>query len=189
MSPDGELAAVEAQVRGDSRRRRRRCRPSSGSAPTSSRRRSAGTDLSVFVTGETAENVDYRRRCRPLAAARLRLRARLELRAAHDRVPLARRAGEGDRAQPALGRRGLRPARARLPEGRRQRAASASRRSTSIEAWLPLFLFSVLFGLSMDYHVFLLSRIRERYTQTGDTSEAVAFGVAHDRARSSPARR
>ena len=47
----------------------------------------------------------------------------------------------------------------------------------SIEAWLPLFLFSVLFGLSMDYHVFLLSRIRERYTQTGDTSEAVAFGV------------
>ena len=52
----------------------------------------------------------------------------------------------------------------------------------AIEAWLPLFLFSVLFGLSMDYHVFLLSRIRERYTQTGDTSEAVAFGVAHDRA-------
>ena len=47
----------------------------------------------------------------------------------------------------------------------------------AIEAWLPLFLFSVLFGLSMDYHVFLLSRIRERYTQTGDTSEAVAFGV------------
>ena len=32
-----------------------------------------------------------------------------------------------------------------------------------IEAWVPLFLFSVLFGLSMDYQVFLLSRIRERY--------------------------
>ena len=47
----------------------------------------------------------------------------------------------------------------------------------AIEAWLPLFLFSVLFGLSMDYHVFLLSRIRERFTQTGDSSEAVAFGV------------
>ena len=46
-----------------------------------------------------------------------------------------------------------------------------------IEAWVPLFLFAVLFGLSMDYHVFLLSRIRERYTQTGDSSEAVAFGV------------
>ena len=35
-----------------------------------------------------------------------------------------------------------------------------------IEAWVPLFLFAVLFGLSMDYQVFLLSRIRERYTQT-----------------------
>ena len=33
----------------------------------------------------------------------------------------------------------------------------------TVEAWIPLFLFSVLFGLSMDYHVFLLSRIRERY--------------------------
>jgi RND superfamily putative drug exporter len=47
----------------------------------------------------------------------------------------------------------------------------------AIEAWLPLFLFSVLFGLSMDYQVFLLSRIRERFTQTGDSSEAVSFGI------------
>jgi RND superfamily putative drug exporter len=35
----------------------------------------------------------------------------------------------------------------------------------------------VLFGLSMDYQVFLLSRIRERYGQTGDTTDAVSFGV------------
>ena len=48
----------------------------------------------------------------------------------------------------------------------------------TIEAWVPLFLFSVLFGLSMDYQVFLLSRIRERYDETGDTAEAVTFGVA-----------
>jgi len=47
----------------------------------------------------------------------------------------------------------------------------------TIEAWVPLFLFAVLFGLSMDYQVFLLSRIRERYTQTGDTRDAVAFGI------------
>jgi putative drug exporter of the RND superfamily len=46
-----------------------------------------------------------------------------------------------------------------------------------IEAWVPVFLFSVLFGLSMDYQVFLLSRIRERYTSTGDTTEAIVFGV------------
>jgi RND superfamily putative drug exporter len=48
----------------------------------------------------------------------------------------------------------------------------------TIEAWVPLFLFSVLFGLSMDYQVFLLSRIRERYDETGDTTNAVTFGVA-----------
>ena len=46
-----------------------------------------------------------------------------------------------------------------------------------IEAWLPLFLFSVLFGLSMDYHVFLLSRIRERYVQTLDNAGSVAYGL------------
>jgi uncharacterized membrane protein YdfJ with MMPL/SSD domain len=46
-----------------------------------------------------------------------------------------------------------------------------------IEPWVPLFLFSVLFGLSMDYHVFLLSRIRERFLMTRDTNDAVAYGV------------
>jgi RND superfamily putative drug exporter len=50
-------------------------------------------------------------------------------------------------------------------------------RVDKVEAWLPLFLFSILFGLSMDYHVFLLSRIRERFDQTGDNSQAVAFGL------------
>jgi len=48
-----------------------------------------------------------------------------------------------------------------------------------IEAWLPLFLFSVLFGLSMDYNVFLLSRIRERFLQTHDNAGSVAFGLSH----------
>jgi uncharacterized membrane protein YdfJ with MMPL/SSD domain len=46
-----------------------------------------------------------------------------------------------------------------------------------IEPWLPLFLFSILFGLSMDYHVFLLSRIKERFDQTGDNQASVAFGL------------
>jgi RND superfamily putative drug exporter len=47
-----------------------------------------------------------------------------------------------------------------------------------IDAWVPLFLFSVLFGLSMDYQVFLMSRIKERYDQTGSTRDAVVGGVA-----------
>jgi putative drug exporter of the RND superfamily len=49
--------------------------------------------------------------------------------------------------------------------------------SDTIEAWVPLFLFSVLFGLSMDYQVFLLSRIKERYDETRDTTSAVRWGV------------
>jgi RND superfamily putative drug exporter len=48
----------------------------------------------------------------------------------------------------------------------------------TIEAWVPLFLFSVLFGLSMDYQVFLLSRIREHFDEVKDTAEAVRWGVA-----------
>ena len=46
-----------------------------------------------------------------------------------------------------------------------------------IDAWIPLFLFTIVFGLSMDYHVFMLSRIRERYDQTGDNTAAVAEGL------------
>ncbi len=46
-----------------------------------------------------------------------------------------------------------------------------------IEAWIPLFMFATLFGLSMDYHVFLLTRIREHFDHTGNNAESVAFGV------------
>ena len=46
-----------------------------------------------------------------------------------------------------------------------------------LQAWLPIMMFAILFGLSMDYQVFLISRIRERYLQTGDNDEAVAHGV------------
>jgi RND superfamily putative drug exporter len=47
-----------------------------------------------------------------------------------------------------------------------------------VEAWAPMFLFAVVFGLSMDYEVFLLSRIREEYDRTHDNATAVANGVA-----------
>ena len=47
-----------------------------------------------------------------------------------------------------------------------------------VDAWVPLFLFSVLFGLSMDYQVFLMSRIKERYDQGATTRDAVASGIA-----------
>jgi putative drug exporter of the RND superfamily len=47
-----------------------------------------------------------------------------------------------------------------------------------IEAWVPMMLFTILFGLSMDYEIFLLSRIREEYVKTKDNKIAVANGLA-----------
>jgi putative drug exporter of the RND superfamily len=47
----------------------------------------------------------------------------------------------------------------------------------TIESWVPIFLFCVLFGLSMDYHVFLISRIREHYDVTHRNRESVAVGL------------
>jgi len=52
-------------------------------------------------------------------------------------------------------------------------------REGPIESWVPIMLFAILFGLSMDYEVFLLSRIREEYLATGDNASAVANGLAH----------
>jgi RND superfamily putative drug exporter len=51
-------------------------------------------------------------------------------------------------------------------------------KADTVEAWVPLFLFAVLFGLSMDYQVFLLSRIKEIYDRTGDTKRAISSGVS-----------
>ena len=47
-----------------------------------------------------------------------------------------------------------------------------------IEAWAPMMLFAIVFGLSMDYEVFLLTRVREEYDRTGDNARAVADGLA-----------
>jgi len=51
-------------------------------------------------------------------------------------------------------------------------------RQGPIEAWEPMMLFAIVFGLSMDYEVFLLSRIREEYDRSGNNGEAVADGLA-----------
>jgi RND superfamily putative drug exporter len=47
-----------------------------------------------------------------------------------------------------------------------------------VEAWAPMMLFAIVFGLSMDYEVFLLSRMREEFVRTGDNHIAVADGLA-----------
>ena len=46
-----------------------------------------------------------------------------------------------------------------------------------IEFFLPLFLFSIIFGLSQDYHIFVLSRIKESYERSGNNEESVSIGI------------
>jgi RND superfamily putative drug exporter len=46
-----------------------------------------------------------------------------------------------------------------------------------IEGWIPIFLFAMIFGLSMDYEVFLVSRMREAWDETHDNARAVAIGL------------
>jgi RND superfamily putative drug exporter len=51
--------------------------------------------------------------------------------------------------------------------------------TSQIEAWIPIFLFAMLFGLSMDYEVFLLTRMREEWDKRRDNERAVASGLEH----------
>ena len=176
VSPDGRAAIVESLVGGDSRDERalqavERLRAQDVPAAF------AGADARVYVTGETAEVIDYRELAShwlpivfvfvlslsfllllvafrsivvPAVAIALNL---LSIGAAYGLLVLVFQKGVGNEL---LG----------------------FDQVDVIAAWLPLFLFSVLFGLSMDYHVFLLSRIRERHAQGAPTGEAVAWAVS-----------
>jgi uncharacterized membrane protein YdfJ with MMPL/SSD domain len=173
--PKHRLAVVEALVVGDSRDQRaidavERLRDEV--VP----RAFAGVEADVLVTGETAEIIDYfamidrwlpivfafvlglsfilltiafRSLVVPLKAILLNL---LSVGAAYGLIVLVFQKGIGNEL-------------------------FGFQQVDTVEAWLPLFLFSVLFGLSMDYHVFLLSRIRERYNRTRDNSSAVLHAV------------
>jgi RND superfamily putative drug exporter len=176
IAPGGDLAAIGVEVGGDKTGRRalaavRRLR--SVEIP----RAFQGTDAQVLVGGDTADNVDFIDamnswlpivfvfvlglsfvlltivfRSIVIAATSIALNL-LSVGAAYGLVILVFRHGIGS---------GL----------------LGFQRVDAIEAWVPLFLFSVLFGLSMDYQVFLLSRIKERYDQSGSTTDAVVHGVS-----------
>jgi RND superfamily putative drug exporter len=51
-------------------------------------------------------------------------------------------------------------------------------KTVPIVSFIPMFLFAILFGLSMDYEVFLLSRVREQYLRTGDNGTAIVRGIS-----------
>ena len=58
------------------------------------------------------------------------------------------------------------------------RSALGVPEAVAIEAWVPMMMFAILFGLSMDYEVFLLSRVREAWMHEGDPHRSVAMGLA-----------
>jgi putative drug exporter of the RND superfamily len=62
-------------------------------------------------------------------------------------------------------------------DGRGSQAIWGLPATGAITAWIPLFVFAFLYGLSMDYEVFLLTRMREEYDRTGSTDEAVVVGI------------
>ncbi|HSE07869.1 MAG TPA: MMPL family transporter [Nocardioidaceae bacterium] len=174
-NPDGDLGLVEISLSGDS----------SGLAAQNAIERLrgeyvpdafAGVDADVYVTGITALNLDYaelidtwlpiviafvlglsfllllmvfRSIVLPIKAVLLNL---LSVGAAYGLMVLVFQEGIGAEL---LGLQQI----------------------DQVEPWVPVFLFSVLFALSMDYHVFLLTRIRERYLATGNTLDAVQHGI------------
>ena len=130
-------------------------------------------------------DADRHRRGRPRLPARpvrqLPLRARPrpapDTGPAHAGVPLDRTGGQGGAAEPPLARRLVRDHRLHLPGGSRLLALEPPA-TQSITAYIPVMIFAFLFGLSMDYEVFMLSRMREAYDETGSTDKAIELGLA-----------
>ena len=175
ISPDERLAVVEALVAGDSRDQRaldavQRLRDRDVPAAFD------GLDASVYVTGETAEELDYTELMEtwlPRIIAFVLVLSFILLTIAFRSIVLAFKAivlnllsvGAAYGLMVLVFQKGI------------GNELFGLRETELVSTWVPLFLFSVLFGLSMDYHVFLLSRIRERYLQTGDNEEAVAHAI------------
>ena len=132
----------------------------------------------VLVGGAPGQGVDFLHRGLHVLPAADRRRARcsrylLLMRAFRS----VRAAAEGGAAQPALGRRGLRDARRSSSAGASARSLFGLYQFDQVEGWIPIFLFAMLFGLSMDYEVFLVTRMREAWDDGADNATAVAFGL------------
>ena len=132
-------------------------------------------DAEVFAGGGPPTGVDFINRAYcavPVAGAD---GARVDLHRVAARVPLSGLTAEGGALERALDHRHLRDSGDDVQMG--GWAGIGLTQSNQIEAWIPIFLFAMLFGLSMDYEVFLLSRMREIYDETGDTTLAVTQGL------------
>ena len=111
------------------------------------------------------------------AAAVHRDRRRAQLPAADGGVPQPGDPAHRGDHEPAVGGRRLRGADRRVP-ARLGRSIIGLNTTGPIEAFLPVLLFPILFGLSMDYEVFLISRIYEEWHRRGNNTEAVTHGLS-----------
>ena len=109
---------------------------------------------------------------------RPRLRDPADADPARARLPLDRARGQGGGAEPPLARGGVRGRRAHLPARPWRLALGHRGHAGSINGWIPLLIFAFLYGLSMDYEVFMLTRMREAYDETGSTERAIELGLA-----------
>ena len=159
--------------------RKRRRISSRRCATTSSRRRSRARAASrAYVGGITAAYIDVGQRIAdrlPYFIGAVVLLSFLLLMVVFrsDRHP-----GDRGRHEPALGRRGVRRHRGRVPVGMGEGLFGLDS-TIPIISFVPMMMFAVLFGLSMDYQVFLLTRVREEYDKTGETRTAVVTGLSH----------
>jgi putative drug exporter of the RND superfamily len=175
ISPDGEVAVVEALVVGDSRDQR------ALDAVQALRDRDVpegfgDVDANVYVTGETAEVIDYTALMEawlPRIIGFVLFLSFILLTIAFRSIVLSFKAillnllsvGAAYGLMVLVFQKGI------------GNELFGLRETEAVSTWVPLFLFTILFGLSMDYHVFLLSRIRERYLQTGDNEDAIAWAI------------
>ena len=135
-----------------------------------------GVPAEVYVGGVTAEVADFYGIVRVYTPIVFALVLGLSFIIPDDGLPVDCHSAESYRHEPPLCRGHIRAAGAGVPEGVGT-DLFGFQRADVIDAWIPLFQFAVLFGLSMDHHVFLLSRIRERYDESGDNTVAVAYGL------------
>ena len=133
--------------------------------------------LDARVGGAAAGAIDFSHLHRRQASIPDRSRADPVVHPADGRLQIAARTAQGGDPQPDVDRRRLRRARRRVPVGHGKTLIGVDKNGP-IEAWIPMMMFAIVFGLSMDYEVFLLSRIKEHYDKTRDNAVAVADGVA-----------
>ena len=132
--------------------------------------------LHVLVDGGTAGVIDYVNTLYSEFPARAAGGRADYLYRAHAALPLAGAAAQGDRHEPALHRRAYGALVFIFQQGHLSNILNFTPLGF-VEASAPIMMFCALFGLSMDYEVFLLSRVREAYEQTGDNTRSVAVGL------------